>query len=243
MKKYNQPTTKRDNLHFLLSTAKNAIVKYSINGILLLGILSIPLKSTAQSDNYTWSLKFGGSPFSNIINHEKTYNWYGNSTGPEILLVGLGYKNYILSTSFRYFENTTKKDLPYRNTNYYLPGRSNVRMVFWNVSLSYEKEIIRRIFVEPNVGFLKNFITSNIVDFEGNEFEIKDLSGLTVGVNLIKYIKFIDGFFLGLYISGNYNFIGYRKLSSDLINNTFGYSIGAVFKFTDVKKKEQLKWI
>ena len=201
-----------------------------------MGLLSISPKSIAQSDNYDWSLKFGGTPFSYISNSGTTYDWYGNSKGQEILL-GLGYKNYHLNASFRYFQNTIKKDLPYDYTIYSLPKGADVRMVFWNVSLSYEKEIVRRIFVEPNVGFLKNFTTSNIMDSKGNEFEIKDLLGLTLGVNLIKYIKFADGFYLGFYVSGNYNFIDYQKLNYGLKNNTLGYSIGAILKGTDVKKK------
>ena len=170
------------------------------------------------------------------MNTGATYDWYGNSSGPEFFL-GLGYKNFHLYTSFRYFENIIKENLPYSNTAYYLPKGANVRMVFGNFGLSYEKEIAKRLFIEPTAGYLLNYTTSNIVDSQGNEFDIKDLCGLTLGANLIKYIKFQEGFYFGFYVSGNYNFIDYQKLNSGLRNNTFGYSIGAVIKGTDVKRK------
>ena len=217
-------------------------MKYSIKGILLIGILSISIESMAQSDNYDWSFKLGSTIFSNIVNTGTTYGWYGNAMGPEFFLE-IGYNNYILNTSLRYFNNPTKKNLPYDNTYYYLPEGANINMVFWNIGLSYEKEIIKRLFFEPNVGFLRNFISSNIIGFDGKEFDIKDLSGLTLGVNIIQYIKFTDGYYLGLYVSGNYNFINYRKLNYYLNNNSFGYAIGCILKFTDIKKKKPVKWI
>ena len=209
------------------------IIKY----FLLVGVLSSSLKSEAQSDNYNWSFKFGGTPFSYIVNNGATYDWYGNSKGGEILL-GLGYKNFHINTSFRYFGNAIKKNLLYDNTNFYLPKGAGVRMVFWNISLSYEKEIINRFFIEPNIGFLRNYTTTNIIDFGGNEFDIKDLYGLTLGTNLIKYIKFPNGFYLGFYISCNYNLIDYQKWNSELKNNSLGYSIGVILKGVDEKKKK-----
>jgi len=216
---------------------------YRINGVLLIGVLSISLTAIAQSDSYTWSIKFGGTPFSYISNSRETFDWYGNSTGFEMLLVGVGYKNFNLSTTYRYFENATKKDLPYSNTNYFLPKGSDIRMVFWNINLSYEQEIARRLFIEPSLGFLQNYTTSNIMGFDGKEFDIKDLYGLTLGTNLIQYIKFSTGFYLGLYVGCNYNFIDYQKLNSDLKNNTFGYSIGVLMKGTNEKKKKSVKWL
>ena len=215
----------------------------SIKSILLIGTLSICLNSIAQSDNYTWSIKFGGTPFSYILNSGETFEWYGNSTGYEMLLIGVGYKNFNLSTTYRYFTNATKKDLPYNNTDYYLPKGSDIRMVFWNINLSYEQEIYRRLFIEPSLGFLQNYTTSNITGIDGKEFDIKDLPGLTLGANLIQYIKFDVGFYLGFYIGCNYNFIDYQKLNPDLKNNTFGYSIGVIMKGTNEKKKKPVKWM
>ena len=90
---------------------------YRIKSILLIGTLIICLNSIAQSDNYTWSIKFGGAPFSYILNNGETFDWYGNSMGYEMFLIGVGYKNFNLSTTYRYFQNATKKDLPYSNTH------------------------------------------------------------------------------------------------------------------------------
>ena len=213
-------------------------MKTNIKYFLLIGIISISLKSVAQSDSYNWSFKFGGTPFSYIVNNGTTYDWYGNSKGGEILL-GLGYKNFHINTSFRYFGNAIKKNLLYDNTNYYLPEGAGVNMVFGNLSLSYEKEMINRFFVEPNIGLLRNYITTNVVDAVGNKFGTKNLYGLTFGTNLIKYIKFQDGFYLGFYISCNYNFIDYQKLNSELKNNSLGYSIGVILKGVDEKKKKK----
>ena len=217
--------------------------KYNIKSILLIGTLSICLNSIAQSDRYTWSIKFGGTPFSYIMNSGETFSWYGNSTGSEMFLIGVGYKNFNLGTTYRYFKNATKKELPYSNTNYYLPKGSDFRMVFWNINLSYEQEIYRRIFIEPSFGFLKNYTTSSITVLDEKEFDIKDLYGLTLGANLIKYIKFDVGFYLGFYIGCNYNFIDYQKLNPDLKNNTLGYSIGVILKGTNEKKKKPVKWM
>ena len=218
-------------------------MKTAVKSILLIGILSISLTSIAQSDNYTWSIKLGGTPFSYILNNGETFDWFGNSIGYEMILIGVGYKNFNLSTTYRYFGNETKKDLPYANTNFYLPRGSDIRMVFWNISLSYEQEIARRFFIEPNLGFLQNYTTSNILGLDGKEFDIKDLYGVTLGANLIKYLKFETGFYLGFYIGCNYNFLDYQKLNADLKNNTFGYSIGVLLKGTNEKKKKPVKWI
>ena len=124
---------------------------------------------------------------------------------------------------------------------HYLPKGSDIRMVFWNINLSYEQEIYRRLFIEPGLGFLQNYMTSNIVGLDGKEFDIKDLYGLTLGAKLIKYIKFDVGFYLGIYIGCNYNFIDYQKMNPDLKNNTLGYSIGVIMKTTNGKKKKSAK--
>lgn len=209
--------------------------------IIITFLVFISFLIKAQSDNYKWSLKLGGSTNSHIINRGSTYDWYGNSKGPE-LFVGLGYKNIHLNTSYRYFDEPIKKNLFYNNTNYYLPKDANVRMVFWNLSISYEQEIIKRFFIEPSIGYLQDFTTSNINDLNGNEFDIKDLNGLTIGANLIKYFKFSNDFFLGFYIKCDYNFLNYQSLNPGLSNNSFGYSIGAVIKGTDTKKKKVISW-
>jgi hypothetical protein len=195
----------------------------------------------AQSDDYKLSLKFGGSVSSNLINLGSTYDWYGNSKGPEIFL-GVGYKNIHLNTSYRYFDEPIKKNLPYNNTNYFLPKGANVRMVLWNLNLSYEKEIIKRFFIEPTIGYLRDYTSSNINDRNGNEFDIKDLNGFTIGANIIKYIKITDGTFLGFYLNGNYNFLNFSSLNPGLSNSSFGFSLGAILKGTDVKKKKMSVW-
>ena len=204
---------------------------------LALYLLLLFFKAEAQTDNYTWSLKFGGTSLSKIINSGATYDWYGHSKGPEFL-VGLGYKNFHFNTSYKYFGNEIKENLPYNNTEFYLPKGATVNMVFWNLSLSYEKEIIQRLFIEPTVGYLKNHITSNVEYLNGDEFEIRDINGVTVGANLIKYFKLQEGLFLGLYVNSTYNFVNYQQLNSDLKNNSIGYSIGAIIKGTNAKKRE-----
>lgn len=201
-------------------------------------LVFISFLAQAQSDVYKWSLKFGGSTSSHIINKASTYDWYGNSKGPEFFL-GLGFRNLHLNTSYRYFDEPIKKNLLYANTIYYLPKDASVRMVFWNLSISYEQEIIKRFFIEPAIGYLQDYTTSNIKDLKENEFDIKDLNGLTIGANLIKYIKFSEGFYLGFYLDLNYNFLNYQSLNSGLTNNSFGHSIGVVIKGTDTKKKKR----
>lgn len=204
-------------------------------------LVFISFIAKAQTDDYKMSFKFGGSTSSHIINKNATYEWYGNSKGPEIF-AGLGYKNFHINTSYRYFDETLKKDLPYNNTNYFLPKDASMRMVFWNLGISYEQEIIKRFFIEPTLGYLKDITSSNIKDMNGNEFDIKDLNGLTIGANLIKYFKISNGLFLGIYINCNYNFLKYQSLNPGLSNNSFGYSIGAVMKGTDSKKKKNMVW-
>ncbi len=200
-------------------------------------LIFLSIKVSAQSDNYNWSFKFGGGPYSKLINGGSTYNWYGNPEGSEIF-AGLGYNNIIFNCSYRYFDQVIKTNLPYNNTMYYLPKGATVRMVFWNLSVSYEKELGNRFFVEPTIGFLKNYTMSNIKTLQDQEFDIKDLYGVTVGSNMIKYIKFFKEAYLGIYLNLNYNFINYKLLNPGLKNNSLGYSLGVVLKGTNEKKKK-----
>ena len=202
-----------------------------VTAIALLLIASTDVKS--QSDNYKWSIKFGGG-ISRMIPSGTTKDWYGIGKGPQIF-AGIGFKSVHLNATFSYYDSEVKQDLEYQD--YILPMNSTIRMVFFNVTFSYEQEIINRFFVEPYLGYLNNNITSNIIDSDGNDIEFENIYGMTLGFNVIKYIKITDGFFFGPYFGLNYNFLSFDKLNPNLKNNALCYSFGIVIKGTSRQKK------
>ena len=197
---------------------------------IIIFILSFHL-ANSQSDIYNWSVKFGGG-YASTVTFGATNDWWGNSNGP-MIFAGLGFKNIHLNASYKYFSEEIKSSLVYNN--YILPKDATIRMVHFELTTSYEKEIAYRFFIEPYAGYLQNHITSNIVDNQGNEFDIENIHGATFGVNLIKYIKILEGGFLGFYFNLGYDFINFKKLNPDLNNNSFGYAFGVVLKGVDRK--------
>lgn len=191
----------------------------------------------AQSDIYNWSIKLGGG-YAFTVPGGSTKEWWGNSNGP-MLFAGVGFKNILLNATFRYFSEETKSDLTYGY--YILPEGANVRMVHFELTCSYEKELAYRFFIEPYLGYLKNNISSNIIDTQGNEINIEDINGATLGLNFIKYFKFIEGGFIGLFVNVGYDIINFKKLNPNLSNNSFGYSFGISLKGVDRKHNKKNK--
>lgn len=185
----------------------------------------------AQADNYKWSIKLGGGS-SRIITSGTTNELIGNRKGPQIT-AGIGFKSIHLNVTYNYFNGELQQDLPYND--YIFPAGAKFRMVFFNLGFSYEQELKYRFFIEPHLSYLRDYITSNIIDGQGNEIEIDPLNGMTLGLSLIKYFKITNGFFLGPYFNTNYNFIGFNSLNSELTNNAFGYSFGVLIKGTSRK--------
>lgn len=207
-----------------------------ITSVLILLIFNLN-SVRSQSDNFKWSFKFGGG-YARMIPSGATKNWYGKEKGPQIT-AGLGYKSIHLKVTYSYFNGDTEQNLSYDSI--VLPANSELRMVLFNLELSYEKELFHRFFVEPHLGYLRNVISSNIVDPGGTEIEIEAITGMTLGLNLIKYFKMADGFFIGPYFDISYNFIGFDRINANLTNNAFGYSFGILLKGTSVSKKEKIE--
>lgn len=192
-------------------------------------ILTLGLK--AQSDRYTFAVKTGWAKPS-FVNFGKTGDWINKGNGNELTLIGIGYKNIYLNLSYKYF-NGLKSEKVMNIEDYIFPTTAEYRNVFMNLTTSYEYEILQRLYIEPQIGWVRSYITSNVVDENRNEIEIKKANGLLFGTNLTKYIKLYNKFYIGLYANVNYNFINYSKVSSDLGGNTFGYSFGLLIKGTN----------
>jgi len=209
-----------------------------IIGLLLAFIFSFSfLKAKSQSDRYDWSLKFGGGS-SWLLNNNKTTRWFGNSKG-SFFFLGAGYKNVHINATFKYFNENTKTDLTYDDK--ILPLGAQFNIVFFNLTTSYEYEVGSNFFVEPYIGYIQNNITSNIVHPNGDELDIRNTSGITLGLNFIKHIKFFNGAFFSPFIGINYDIINFKKISSDLDNNAKGISFGVMLKAIDTKYSSQNK--
>lgn len=184
----------------------------------------------AQSDFYNWTFKFGGGS-ARIATSGALYDWYGNGKGPQIF-VAAGYKNILLNATASYFNEATKTDLDYNGL--IVPEKTDARMVYLNISVSYEQEIGMRFFLEPYVGYVMDRITTNAIGFMGDEVEIiRDINGMAVGLNIIKYIKFYDTLFIGLYFNTYYNFLPYNEINEEMPKGSLGYSFGIILKATD----------
>ena len=168
--------------------------------ILVFGlILTLGLK--AQSDRYTFAIKTGWAKPS-FVNFGKTGDWINKGNGNELALIGIGYKNIYLNLSYKYF-NGLKSEKEMNFEDYIFPTTAEYRNVFMNLTTSYEYEILQRLFIEPQIGWVRSYITSNVVDENRNEIEINKANGLLFGSNLTKYIKLYNKFYLGIYANVN----------------------------------------
>lgn len=209
---------------------------HSKKSLLIVCFLFACLNVNSQSDKYDWSLKLGGGK-ALIINNDNTRNWIGNLNG-SFFFLGFGFKNFHLNAAFKYFGEPTKTDLSYDNK--VLPRRAKFNFVFFDLTISYEKELISRLFIEPYLGYVANNITSNIIHPNGEKLDIRNTYGATIGLNVIKYIKISEnGGFLGPFISTNYNIINFKEVSSELDNNAIGLSFGVILKGIDNKYLSQ----
>jgi hypothetical protein len=185
----------------------------------------------AQLDRYDWSFKFGwGLP--SFRHTGDTKEWIEKGSGSEIILGSLGYKYVHLNLSYKYFNGLVSDNVNIFE-GYQFPITATYRQVFMNLSLSYEYELIRRIYLEPQIGWVRTHLTSNVVDNNGDEIELNKADGLTIGTNLTKYIKIMKKGYLGVFVNINYNMIDYKAISNDLGGNTFGYGFGFVIKGTN----------
>jgi hypothetical protein len=217
---------------------KSLVRNYLIKHLLITSFIFTCLNANSQSDKYDWSCKLGGGSTYNI-NNGNTKDWVGNLKG-SFFFVGIGFKNIHINFSPKYYNAQTKTELNYDDK--VLPINSEFNFVFLDVTLSFEKELANRFFIEEYIGYVSNNITSNIVHPNGDELEIRNTSGITIGCNLIKYIKFYEaGGFLGPFINVNYNFIDFKKVSSELDNNALGFSFGVILKGIDGKSSAQNK--
>lgn len=185
----------------------------------------------AQLDNYDWSFKFGwGLPtFQNFGN---TKEWIKKGTGNEIILGSLGYKNVHINLSYKYFTGLRSENV-ITFKEYQFPNTAEYRKVFMNLTLSYEYELISRLYIDPHIGWVRAHVTSNVVDNQGNEIELNNADGLMIGTNLIQYFRIIKKGYLGLFVNVNYNMINYKSISAELGGNTLGYGFGFFMKGTN----------
>ena len=197
-------------------------------------LFMLPLFSSslfAQLDNYDWSLK-GGWGLPSFINFGDTKKWVEKGSGSEIILGSLGYKNIHLNLSYKYFNGLKSKNI-INFQGYQFPNSAVYRQVFMNLTLSYEYELIRRLFIDPQIGWVRTQITSNVIDNHGNEIELNKVDGLVIGTNLTKYIRLLNKAYLGIFVNLNYNMINYQLISKDLGGNTVGYGFGFFVKGTN----------
>lgn len=185
----------------------------------------------AQTDRYTFAIRLGWAKPS-FVNFGNTGEWISKGIGNELNLIGIGYKNIYLNLNYKYF-NGLKSDKEMIFGDYLFPTSTDYRNVHMNLTASYEYEIIKRLFIEPQLGRIRSYITSNVVDENENEIEIEKANGLIIGSNLTKYFKMYDKFYLGIYANLNYNMINYTKIGSDLGGNTLGYGFGILIKGTN----------
>jgi hypothetical protein len=185
----------------------------------------------AQSDRYDWSFKFGwGIP--SFVNFGDTKDWIEKGRGNEVLLGSLGYKNVNINFSGKFFNGLISE-----NTNvfegYQFPQNAEYRKVFMNLTLSYEHELINRLFIDPQIGWVRAIVSSDVIDIHGKLIDMNSANGLVIGTNLTKYIKLSKKTYLGFFVNANYNFINYRSISKDLGGNTLGYGFGFLLKGTN----------
>ena len=174
---------------------------FTISIIFLLPIFNSNL--LAQTDIYDWSFKFGwGLP--SFRNFGDTKEWVEKGSGNEIILGSLGYKNIHLNLSCKYFNGLQSENV-ITFEGYQFPNTAVYRKVFMNLTLSYECELISRLFIDPQIGWVRTHITSNVVDNLGNEIELNKADGLILGSNLTKYIKLFNKAYLGIFVNMNYN--------------------------------------
>jgi len=188
-------------------------------------------KLQAQSDEYDWSFKFGWS-IPSFRNFGDTKEWVDKGKGNELILASLGYKNIHLNLQYKYFFGLKSENIIIFN-NYEFPTTADYRQVFMNFTFSYEYELTSRLFIEPQIGWVRTQITSNVIDSDGNEIVLNNADGLIIGSNLTKYIKLFGDNYVGIFININYNFINYKTISNDLGGNTLGYGFGFVLKGTN----------
>jgi hypothetical protein len=197
-------------------------------------ILFLPIFNNylfAQIDRYNWSFKFGwGLP--SFQNFGDTRKWIEKGSGNEIILGSLGYNNVHLNLSYKYFNDLRSENI-ITFEDYQFPNTAEYRKVFMNLTLSYEHELTRRLFIDPQIGWVRAHVTSNVIDNLGNEIELNNADGIIIGTNFTKYFQIITKGYLGIFVNVNYNMINYKAISENLGGNTLGYGFGFVVKGTN----------
>lgn len=185
----------------------------------------------SQTDKYEWTFKLGWG-LSTFVNYGETKDWVETGKGNELLLGSLGYKNINLNLSYKYF-NGLKSNNEISFNGYIFPNTVDYRKVFMNLTLSYEYELVKRLYIDPQIGWVRTHITSNAIDNQGNDIELNKADGIVFGSNLTKYFKVYNKAYLGIYFNINYNIIDYQNISQDLDGNTLIWGFGFLIRGTN----------
>lgn len=175
-----------------------------------------------------WKFKLGFGSGTNFY-HEKTTEWIGNHKS-KVIFITLGKRNFNLNVLFKPQTVNPLKVLDFNGIP--LPQQARLNPIKFEINLGYEYEMIYNFRIEPYLGYLNQ--SFNVINEEeiGQTYDIKSANGLTVGVNLFKYIYFGSGFSLGAFINGNANLINFQNVNPDLGNNYLAFSFGLLFMGT-----------
>lgn len=187
------------------------------------------MELVAQVDNYTFDFKIGVGR-SKLSTFGNTNEWLGNEWGSRVF-VGIGYKGVHLNAGVQGYNEGVNKSLDYGKVT--IPQNVQLSNQYVDFSISYEYELINRLFIEPGIGYARARTVTDMTDNNGDEFELKSINGFSTGFYITKYLKFQKGVYIGPFINFSYDIIDYKSWNNDLDNNSIRMFIGVVLKGTN----------
>jgi len=199
--------------------------------LLILIILSIVFCNAvvAQVENYTIDFKFGLGR-SKLITFGNTNELFGNQWGNRVF-AGIGYKGIHLNVGIQGYNEGLNKPLNYNNI--IIPQHSSFSNQYVDFTVSYEYELVNRLYIEPSIGYARVRTVTNVLDTAGDEYNLESINGFSTGVYITKYLRLQKGFYLGPFINFSYDLIDYRLWNSDLDMNSIRMFFGVVLKGTN----------
>jgi len=191
--------------------------------ILLLPVVAFSQFQERKEENWKFKLGFGTSTNYYQV---KTTEWIGNHKS-KVIFITLGKRNFNINVLFKPQTVNPLKGLNFDGVP--LPQQAELNPIKLEMNLGYEYEMIYNFRIEPYLGYLNQSFTVINEEEIGHTYNIKSANGLTIGVNLFKYIYFGRGFSLGAFVNGNGNLINFQNVNPDLGNNYFALSFGLLF--------------
>lgn len=193
--------------------------------LLAISTFSLSHSQLREVDDSGFRMKIGGG-YSHNFYHKYTSDWLGKFRSMNLFMT-FGYDNYNLNLLFKPMSINPQMELEFDGK--VLPLEAKLNPIKSEVNIGYELNLRYNFRTEPYLGYVGHSFTVINEDMLGESFDIKTARGLTIGVNLFKYIKLRGSSSIGGFINCNYNLINFRKVNSELNNNFFAFSYGLLF--------------